>query len=167
MEWPSAPVRLLPSPCLPRSALCSGLKRNWRSVLACSVATMTTSPPRPPSPPLGPPCGTYFSRRNARHPLPPSPALTRIRTSSINIEKPPAVQVRWLGGLIGKLFGSGDADELAEAAAVFEHDRARYLRKERVVLAPAHVRTRLDLGTALPDDDGTAGHQLAAENFHA
>src|SRR5277367_6143469 len=43
------------------------------------------SPPRPPSPPLGPPRGTYFSRRNARQPLPPSPAFTRILTSSINI----------------------------------------------------------------------------------
>src|SRR5215469_4408793 len=49
-----------------------------------------TSPPRPPSPPLGPPRGTYFSRRKARQPLPPSPALTRMRTSSINMEKPPA-----------------------------------------------------------------------------
>src|ERR1035438_1402885 len=49
---------------------------------------MTTSPPRPPSPPLGPPRGTYFSRRKARQPLPPSPAFTRILTSSINIEMP-------------------------------------------------------------------------------
>src|SRR6516225_5631677 len=44
-----------------------------------------TSPPRPPSPPLGPPRGTYFSRRKARQPLPPSPAFTRIRTSSMNM----------------------------------------------------------------------------------
>src|ERR1700761_8831570 len=46
---------------------------------------MMTSPPRPPSPPDGPPRGTNFSRRKATHPLPPSPALTRIRASSINI----------------------------------------------------------------------------------
>src|ERR1035438_9134544 len=45
---------------------------------------MVTSPPLPPSPPLGPPRGTYFSRRKARQPLPPLPALTRIVTSSIN-----------------------------------------------------------------------------------
>src|ERR1039458_4733272 len=57
------------------------------SVFRCWVETMKMSPPRPPSPPLGPPRGTYFSRRKARQPLPPSPAFTRIRTSSMNIEK--------------------------------------------------------------------------------
>src|ERR1017187_7632315 len=87
MVCPSAPVLLLPSPWRPRSALCSGLKRNLSSVFSCSSATRTTSPPRPPSPPLGPPRGTYFSRRKARQPLPPSPAFTRIRASSMNIEK--------------------------------------------------------------------------------
>src|SRR5216684_5776090 len=46
---------------------------------------MMTSPPLPPSPPEGPPRGTYFSRRNAIQPLPPSPALTRILASSINM----------------------------------------------------------------------------------
>src|SRR5271163_3766503 len=46
---------------------------------------MMTSPPSPPSPPDGPPRGTYFSRRKARQPLPPSPAFTRIVASSINI----------------------------------------------------------------------------------
>src|SRR5471030_715347 len=85
MVWPSAPVLWLPSPWRPRSALCSGLKRKRSSVLACWLATRITSPPRPPSPPLGPPRGTYFSLRNARQPLPPSPALTRILTSSINM----------------------------------------------------------------------------------
>jgi len=43
-----------------------------------------TSPPRPPSPPEGPPRGTYFSRRKAMQPLPPSPALTRMRAWSRN-----------------------------------------------------------------------------------
>src|ERR1019366_9303185 len=107
-DWPSAPVRWLPSPWRPRSALCSGLKRNWSSVLACSLHTMTTSPHRPPSPPLGPPRGTYFSRRKARQPLPPSPAFTRILTSSINIEmpnmeKPPACSAA--GGPFGSKEG--------------------------------------------------------------
>src|SRR5277367_3387640 len=46
---------------------------------------MMTSPPRPPSPPEGPPRGTNFSRRKATQPLPPSPAFTRIRASSINM----------------------------------------------------------------------------------
>src|SRR5215475_2002466 len=41
-------------------------------------------PPLPPSPPLGPPRGTYFSRRNATQPLPPSPAFTKIFASSTN-----------------------------------------------------------------------------------
>src|SRR5580658_2228037 len=85
-DTPSRPLRLLPSPWRPRSALCSGLKRKWSSVLWCGLATRTTSPPCPPSPPLGPPRGTYFSRRKARQPLPPSPAFTRIFTSSINNE---------------------------------------------------------------------------------
>lgn len=47
--------------------------------------SMMTSPPRPPSPPEGPPRGTNFSRRKAMQPLPPSPALTRIFASSMNI----------------------------------------------------------------------------------
>src|SRR5579863_1977154 len=46
---------------------------------------MTMSPPLPPSPPEGPPRATNFSRRNAMHPFPPSPALTRIFASSINM----------------------------------------------------------------------------------
>ena len=37
IEWPSAPVRLLPSPWRPRWALCSGLKRKWSSVFWCWV----------------------------------------------------------------------------------------------------------------------------------
>src|SRR5579859_730978 len=43
-------------------------------------------PPLPPSPPLGPPRGTYFSRRNATQPLPPSPAFIEIFASSTNIK---------------------------------------------------------------------------------
>src|SRR6516225_1660946 len=41
-------------------------------------------PPLPPSPPEGPPRGTYFSRRKATQPLPPSPAFTKILASSTN-----------------------------------------------------------------------------------
>src|SRR5215470_9151766 len=44
-------------------------------------------PPLPPSPPEGPPRGTYFSRRNATQPLPPSPAFTKILASSTNTRK--------------------------------------------------------------------------------
>ena len=49
-----------------------------------SSATRYTSPPSPPSPPSGPPFGMYFSRRKLTQPLPPSPASTRIWTSSTN-----------------------------------------------------------------------------------
>src|SRR6266436_377794 len=41
-------------------------------------------PPCPPSPPEGPPRGTYFSRRKAMQPLPPSPAFANILASSTN-----------------------------------------------------------------------------------
>src|SRR5208337_3147414 len=82
---PSRPVQLEPSPCRPRSALYSGLKRKCTSVLWRSLDSITTSPPRPPSPPDGPPRGTNFSRRKAMQPLPPSPAFTRILASSINM----------------------------------------------------------------------------------
>lgn len=44
-----------------------------------------TSPPFPPSPPLGPPHGSYFSRRKLTHPRPPSPAAALTTHSSINI----------------------------------------------------------------------------------
>src|SRR5579884_423567 len=82
---PSCPVRFEPSPCRPRSALYSGLKRKCTSVLWRSLDSITTSPPLPPSPPDGPPRGTNFSRRKAMQPLPPSPAFTRIFASSINM----------------------------------------------------------------------------------
>src|SRR5581483_6337193 len=82
---PSRPVLFEPSPCRPRSALCSGLNRKCTSVLCRSLDSITTSPPLPPSPPDGTPRGTNFSQRNAMHPYPPSPALTRIFASSMNI----------------------------------------------------------------------------------
>src|SRR5207237_913819 len=97
----------------PRWASCSGLKRNCSSVLWCSLEIRTTSPPRPPSPPLGPPRGTNFSRRKAMQPLPPSPAFTRIRTSSMN---------NWKGLLRDQAVGL-DANKLAHPAAIAElHD---------------------------------------------
>src|SRR3989337_2782686 len=46
------------------------------SVFRLRSATTHTLPPRPPSPPLGPPRGTYFSRRKAALPSPPLPACT-------------------------------------------------------------------------------------------
>src|SRR5579883_2281420 len=103
---------------------------------------MMTSPPRPPSPPLGPPRGTYFSRRNATQPLPPSPAFTVMIASSINTgnsrdtkarnDPENGVRIRpWLG----KLLRCADADELAHAPAIAELDDAAYLGEQRVVFA--------------------------------
>ena len=82
---PELPEQLEPRPCPPRCDLCSGLKRKWTSVLWLSEDSIRMSPPWPPSPPEGPPRGTNFSRRKAMQPLPPSPALTRILASSMNI----------------------------------------------------------------------------------
>ena len=42
------------------------------------------SPPVPPSPPSGPPLGIFFSLLKLARPFPPSPALTSIKTSSMN-----------------------------------------------------------------------------------
>src|SRR4029079_10479692 len=75
-----------PIPCTPRSALNSGWNRKSMRVLVWGLATTKTDPPWPPSPPLGPPRGTNFSRRNARHPRPPLPASTWMSTSSTNIQ---------------------------------------------------------------------------------
>src|SRR5919108_2762972 len=61
------------------------------SVLCRSLDSMITSPPLPPSPPEGPPRGTNFSRRKATQPFPPSPALTRILASSMNMELQPRI----------------------------------------------------------------------------
>ena len=69
--------------------------------------------------------------------------------------------------IIKYLLSGFDADVLTHAATIFEFDRARDLRKERIVFAPADVFTRLDGGTALADDDGTAGYELTAEDLHA
>jgi len=47
----------------------------------------------------------------------------------------------------------------------FHH--TRHFGEERIVLAPADVRARLDLGAALPHDDRAHGNKLAAEDLHA
>src|SRR6185437_2432962 len=135
---------------------------------------MNTSPPRPPSPPLGPPRGTNFSRRNARQPLPPSPAFTRIFTSSMNMNQwPVRLRIKMVasGQFVWewemRLFRRFDADELAETAAIAKLDHARDLREQRVVLAQSDVLSGFDTRAALADDDRTAGDQLSAERFHA
>src|SRR5258708_10639843 len=103
---------------------------------------MVMSPPRPPSPPLGPPRGTNFSRRNARQPLPPSPAFTRIRTSSMNIEKPPPSNDaggRW--NLCGELLYGEDVGKILRASAIAELDRARHCGEKCAIFAETGLRS--------------------------
>src|ERR1700679_261388 len=119
LDAPSRPDLLLPSPCRPRSASCSGLKRKCNSVLWCWLATKITSPPLPPSPPLGPPCGTNFSRRNARQPLPPSPALIVILTSSTSMKKAAEASGRTLSVIS---ISSADQDREPELLRGFDRD---------------------------------------------
>src|SRR5207248_8723622 len=175
MSSPSRPLLLLPSPCRPRSALYSGLKRKWTSVLWRSLDSMYTSPPRPPSPPEGPPRGTNFSRRKATHPLPPSPAFTRIRASSMNMverKRPRSREACTAEGgcatrsCLIQIFGL-DGHVLAQAAAIFEADDAADLGEQRIVFAATDVQTGLNAGAALAHDDGAAGHELSAEGLHA
>src|SRR5438105_5973185 len=175
MSSPSRPLLLLPSPWRPRSALYSGLKRKCTSVLWRSLDSMYTSPPRPPSPPEGPPRGTNFSRRKATHPLPPSPAFTRIRASSMNMgerKRPRSREARTAEGgcatrsCLIQIFGL-DSDVLAQAAAVFEADNAADFGEQGVVFAAADVQAGLNAGAALAHDDGAARHQLASEGFYA
>src|SRR6185312_520764 len=127
---------------------------------------MTMSPPRPPSPPLGPPRGTNFSRRNARHPFPPSPALTVITTSSMNT-------ANVSGGACGEkawrtlALRGDDVDELAQPPAIAEFNRARHGGKQRVVFAQTDIFAWLVARSALPDYDGAAGHKLTRKYLDA
>src|SRR5436305_14396632 len=137
---------------------------------------MTTSPPRPPSPPEGPPRGTNFSRRNAMQPLPPSPPRTRTSAESMNMDvklsavshqlsagnRPPTVALK---GNLG--FCRFDRDDAAVAAPVVEPHDAGDFREERVVPAAAHVRARKEFRAALPDEDRAARDELPAEALHA
>src|SRR5512135_1357742 len=88
------PNLLLPPPPLPSSAAKLVVKRNAFSELSVGRTCRITSPPLPPSPPAGPPRGMYFSRRHATAPLPPSPAFTRILTSSTNFIGAPTQERR-------------------------------------------------------------------------
>src|SRR5579862_5945859 len=135
---------------------------------------MVMSPPRPPSPPLGPPRGTYFSRRKARHPFPPSPAFTRILTSSINIMVGLQRQVAGLQTLARTIQNSEnwltdwfDADELAGTAAIAKHDDAGDFGEQRIVFAQADIVAGLEGAAALAHQDGSAGYQFTAESFDA
>lgn len=56
-----------------------------------------------------------------------------------------------------------DADELTLTTAIPEVNDSRNASEQRVILAEPNVLARFVLGAALPDQDGPAGHNLAAE----
>src|SRR5262249_2022760 len=86
------PWQLAGSPRPPLSARqCLRLTMSARLSVPATARTMT-SPPSPPSPPLGPPFGTYFSRRKLRQPAPPSPPFTKIVTRSTKTMMTPSVR---------------------------------------------------------------------------
>src|SRR5579884_1096757 len=60
-----------------------------------------------------------------------------------------------------------NADELAHPPAIAKHHHAGDAGVQRVVLAAAHVLARLVHRAALPNQNGPARHQLAAERLHA
>src|SRR5687767_2874786 len=72
-------------------------------------------------------------------------------------------------GLVRAVRDSGrhDADEAAALALVTELDGAGDLGKQRVVLAQAHEEPRLELAAPLPDENGTARHEIAVVLLHA
>src|SRR6516162_6845349 len=141
-------------------------------------------PPCPPSPPDGPPLRTYFSRRNATQPFPPSPPFTTIFASPTNIELPsrsagraaPQKQKRprhkhrgrrpspLVRGLF--CFRRPYVHEPPARAPVFELNVPGHQREQRVVLALRHVLARAMLGSALAHDNRACVHQLPAEPLY-
>src|SRR5262249_44789574 len=102
--------------------------------------------------------GTNFSRRNARHPLPPSPAFIKILTSSMNTGVPVGADC---------LLSGANVDEPAQPATIAEFNGAADFREQRVVLSETDIQTGLDFGAALANYDRSARYQLTAEGFHA
>src|SRR5690606_34876193 len=131
----------------------------------------TTAPPSPPSPPSGPPFGTYFSRRNETLPAPPSPARTRMRTSSRNVTSGLPARERGAAGPRRRApfedrSGPGSVrlgervDVDPHPLAALEPDRAVDRREDRVVAAERDVQAGVVAGPDLPDEDRPRGHRL-------
>src|SRR6185312_6579090 len=55
------------------------------------------------------------------------------------------------------------------AAGAFVHklDHAAHLGKKRVILAPAHIRARLNASAALANNDSPAGNKLPAKSLYS
>src|SRR5215831_18819388 len=114
-------------------------------------------PPLPPSPPLGPPRGTNFSRRKAMQPWPPSPALTVILASSMNM---PLEAILWRPAV---LFDRLNRDESSRRAFVFKLHDSGNLCEECIVLANTNIQAWLEFRAALTNQYRSAGHELAGK----
>src|SRR5579875_1237904 len=135
-----------------------------------------TLPPSPPSPPEGPPRGTYFSRRKAMQPLPPSPPRTWMRASSTNMGGWACCQHR-PGKRTGKEQRSGrrgrpgfdrqNVDEFPQTAFVLEPDDARHAGIERVVAPASDVQSGTIARAPLADQNAAAGYELPVKALDA
>src|SRR5205085_796101 len=117
-------------------------------------------------PPLGPPRGTNFSRLNAMAPRPPWPAATWMSTSSTNTTgtRGEAGALRTSGALA---FQRNDADHPAAGAMILELDRPVDFGEQRVVLAEADVQAGPELAAALPNENRSAGDNVAVVTLDA
>src|SRR5687768_17379722 len=89
-------------------------------------------------------------------PRPPWPAATWISTSSTNMFGTAGGYRRLL-----ELFNRVHADDAAARAMIFELHAPVDFRKQRVVLAEAHVQARPELPAALPHQNRAAGDDVA------
>src|SRR5215471_13139288 len=151
----------------------------------------TTSPPRPPLPPSGPPSGLNFSRWTEAQPLPPWPACTRSTAWSANsamidpltviapgasrnprhakggpASRPACARSFRRLGRLGRARAGDDAHRAATADAAELH-RAGHQREQRIVIATANAVARMEVRAALPDDDLARVHRLPAEALDA
>jgi hypothetical protein len=65
------------------------------------------------------------------------------------------------------LFDRLNRDESSRRALVFELNDAGNLREKRIVFADSDVEARFELRSALPYENGAAGHQLSCKALHA
>src|SRR5215813_14301842 len=102
-------------------------------------------------------------------PAPPSPPLTKMSISSTNISMLAWPTVGRPGRRRPRV-GSGRAGDDAHVtvvAAALEPYVAVDLREQRVVGAEPDVQSRMKPCAALPHEDATTRHELAAEAFDA
>jgi hypothetical protein len=61
---------------------------------------------------------------------------------------------------------SADMNEFAKPSAILKLNNSGYLCKKSIVASYPHIRTRLKLGAALPDENSAAINQLAGKTLH-